>query len=321
MRRRHFTAFIGAAMASPGARAQAKTYKIGFLTLDPTESASVLAKPLEAMGYVAGRNLALDYRSADGDPARLPALAADLVRTSPDVLVAGWGTLAPKALKAATSTVPIVFATAGDPLGAGLVQSLARPGGNVTGMSGQSSELKGKQLQLLLTVLPGQKVVGAVVNPETPYGLLALKETTAAAEKQGVRLEVMEARRPAEFTAARMDSLVAAGATSLMIIEDPMISSIRVAIMAEAARLKLPTITSLEEFIAAGVLMRYGASQAERYRNAASYVDRILKGARPADLPVLQPTKFDLAISKKAAQTIGLAFPPSLLAQADEVIE
>jgi putative ABC transport system substrate-binding protein len=170
-------------------------------------------------------------------------------------------------------------------------------------------------------VQPGQKVVGAVVNPETPYGLLALKETTAAAEKQGVRLEVMEARRPAEFTAARMDSLVAAGATSLMIIEDPMISSIRVAIMAEAARLKLPTITSLEEFIAAGVLMRYGASQAERYRNAASYVDRILKGARPADLPVLQPTKFDLAISKKAAQTIGLAFPPSLLAQADEVIE
>jgi putative ABC transport system substrate-binding protein len=321
MRRRHFTAFIGAAVASPGARAQAKTYKIGFLTLDPTESASVLAKPLEAMGYVVGRNLTLDYRSAEGDPARLPALATDLVRTGPDVLVAGWGTLAPKALKAATSTVPIVFATAGDPLGAGLVQSLARPGGNVTGMSGQSSELKGKQLQLLLTVQPGQKVVGAVVNPETPYGLLALKETTAAAEKQGVRLEVMEARRPAEFTAARMDSLVAAGATSLMIIEDPMISSIRVAIMAEAARLKLPTITSLEEFIAAGVLMRYGASQAERYRNAASYVDRILKGARPADLPVLQPTKFDLAISKKAAQTIGLAFPPSLLAQADEVIE
>ena len=321
MRRRHFTAFIGAAVASPGARAQAKTYKIGFLTLDPTESASVLAKPLEAMGYVVGRNLTLDYRSAEGDPARLPALATDLVRTGPDVLVAGWGTLAPKALKAATSTVPIVFATAGDPLGAGLVQSLARPGGNVTGMSGQSSELKGKQLQLLLTVQPGQKVVGAVVNPETPYGLLALKETTAAAEKQGVRLEVMEARRPAEFTAARMDSLVAAGATSLMIIEDPMISSIRVAIMAEAARLKLPTITSLEEFIAAGVLMRYGASQAERYRNAAAYVDRILKGARPADLPVLQPTKFDLAISKKAAQTIGLAFPPSLLAQADEVIE
>ena len=118
MRRRHFTAFIGAAVASPGARAQAKTYKIGFLTLDPTESASVLAKPLEAMGYVAGRNLALDYRSAEGDPARLPALATDLVRTGPDVLVAGWGTLAPKALKAATSTVPIVFATAGDPLGA-----------------------------------------------------------------------------------------------------------------------------------------------------------------------------------------------------------
>jgi putative ABC transport system substrate-binding protein len=306
---------------SPGVRAQARTYRIGFLTLDGSESASVLAKPLEAMGYVVGRNLALDYRSAEGDPTRLPGLAADLVRTSPDVLVAGWGTLAPKALKAATSTVPIVFATAGDPLGAGLVQSLARPGGNVTGMSGQSSELKGKQLQLLLTVLPGQKVVGAVVNPETPYGLLALKETSAAAEKQGVRLEVMEARRPAEFTAARMDSMVAAGATSLMIIEDPMISSIRVAIIAEAVRLKLPTITSLEEFVAAGILMRYGASQAERYRQAASYVDRILKGARPADLPIQQPTKFDLTISKKAAQAIGLALPPSLLAQADEVIE
>lgn len=309
------------AAASPGARAQARTYRIGFLTLDAAESASVLARPLEAMGYVVGRNLALDYCSAEGDPARLPALAAELVHSNPDVLVAGWGTLAPKALKGATSTVPIVFATAGDPLGAGLVQSLARPGGNVTGMSGQSSELKGKQLQLLLTVLPGQKVVGAIVNPETPYGVLALKETSAAAGKQGVRLEVLEARRPAEFTAARMDSLVTAGATSLMIIEDPMVSSIRNAIMAEAVRLKLPTITSLEEFLAAGVLMRYGASQAERYRNAAAYVDRILKGARPADLPVLQPTKFDLAISKKAATAIGLTLPPSLLAQADEVIE
>ncbi len=310
-----------AAAMSPGARAQARTYRIGFLTLDASEAASVLAGPLEAMGYVVGRNLTLDYRSAEGDPARLPALAAELVRANPDVLVAGWGTLAPKTLKAATSTVPIVFATAGDPLGAGLVQSLARPGGNVTEMSGQSSELKGKQLQLLLSVRPGQKVVGAVVNPETPYGVLALKETSAAAEKQGVRLEVLEARRPAEFTAARMDALVAAGATSLMIIEDPMVSSIRAAIMAEAVRLRLPTVTSLEEFIAAGVLMRYGASQAERYRNAVSYVDRILKGARPADLPVLQPTKFDLAISKKAAQAIGLTLPPSLLAQADEVIE
>jgi putative ABC transport system substrate-binding protein len=308
-------------MASPGARAQAKTYKIGFLTLDPTESASVLAKPLEAMGYVVGRNLELEYRSAEGDPARLPALAEDLVRSHPDVLVAGWGTLAPKALKGATSTLPIVFATVGDPLGAGLVQSLARPGGNVTGMSGQSSELKGKQLQLLLTALPGQKVVGVVVNPETPYGLLALKETSAAAEKQGVRLEVLEARRPAEFTAARMDSLVAAGATSLMIIEDPMVSSIRVAIIAEAVRLKLPTITSLEEFVGAGILMRYGASQTERYRQAASYVDRILKGAQPADLPVQQPAKFELTISKKAAKAIGLTLPPSLLAQADEVIE
>ena len=168
MRRRHFTAFIGAAMASPGARAQAKTHKIGFLTLDPEETTAMLTRPLAALGYAEGRNLVIDYRTAAGDPARLPSLAAELLQARPDILVAGWGTLAPKALKAATQAVPIVFATVGDPLGAGLVESLARPGGNVTGLSGQSSELKGKQLQLLLTALPGQKTVGVLVNPETP---------------------------------------------------------------------------------------------------------------------------------------------------------
>src|SRR5262249_20760043 len=143
-------------------------------------------------GYIDGKNLAFVRRSADGDPARLAAIAEELVHDKPDVLVAGWGTLAPNALKAATSSIPIVFATVGDPIGAGLVQSLAHPGGNVTGLSGQSTEFKSKQLELLLTCVPNQQVVGVLLNPDTPYSALALKQLTAAAERRGVRLEILE---------------------------------------------------------------------------------------------------------------------------------
>src|SRR5262249_30581897 len=158
-------------------------------------------------------------------------LAEELVRAKPDVLVAGWGTLAPKALKEATATVPIVFHTVGDPVGAGLVQSLARPGGNLTGQSGQSTELKAKQLQLLVMAAPGQRVVGVIVNPDTPYSALAMKELSAAADQSGLRLELLQIRKPADLTSAGIDALAAAGATSLFIIEDPLSSSLREAII------------------------------------------------------------------------------------------
>jgi putative ABC transport system substrate-binding protein len=178
MKRRLFTGLLGAtAVTAPlGAPAQGRTYKIGLLMLDTGENAGMLAKPLADLGYIEGKNLLLDTRSAGGDPAKLPPLADELVRAHPDVLVAGFGTLAPKALSAATSSVPIVFTAVGDPVGAGLIRSLAHPGGNVTGRSGQSAELKAKQLQLLLSVAPGRTVVGVLINPDTPYGALSLKQ-------------------------------------------------------------------------------------------------------------------------------------------------
>jgi len=248
-------------------------------------------------------------------------MAEELVRGKPDVLVAGWGTLAPKALRTATATIPIVFATVGDPIGAGLVHTLARPGGNLTGLSGQSTDLKGKQLQLMLTCVPGRRAVGVLLNPDTPYGGLALKELRAAADREGVRLELLEVRRPPEFTAARMDELVMSGATSLFVIEDPLISSLRTNVVEQANRLRLPTMTGLIDYARSGGLMAYGSSQTRSYRRVADYVDKILRGALPSDLPVEQPTKFELVINLKAAKALGLEIPPSVLALADEIIE
>jgi putative ABC transport system substrate-binding protein len=248
-------------------------------------------------------------------------MAEELVRAKPDVLVAGWGTLAPKALKAATATIPIVFVTVGDPIGAGLVQTLGRPGGNVTGLSGQATDLKGKQLQLMLTCVPGQRAVGVLLNPDTPYSALALKELRAAADREGVRLELLEVRSPSEFTAARMDALAASGATSLFVIEDPLTSSIRTNVVEQASRLRLATMTGLIDYVRSGGLMAYGPSQTRNYRRVADYVDKILRGALPTDLPVEQPTKFELVINLKAARALRLEIPPSVLALADEIIE
>ena len=312
---------VGAAVQEPLAtHAQSRVYRVGFLSLEPSEDAALLAKPLRDLGYVEGKNLSLVHRSAGGDPARLAALAGELVQTKPDVLVAGWGTLAPKALKAATATIPIVFNAVGDPVGAGLVQSLARPGGNVTGQSGQSTELKAKQLQLLLMAVPGQRVIGVIVNPDTPYSALAMKELKAAADQAGIRLELLEIRKPADFTSARVDALAATGATSLFVIEDPLTSSLRDTIIDQANRVRLPAVTGLLDFAPAGALMTYGADLRD-YRRTAQYVDRILKGANPADLPVEQPTTFRLIVNLKTAKALGLTLPPSMLASADEVIE
>ena len=324
MKRREF---IGLVVGVTGActfaaRAQSKKYRVAMLTLEQGEDTSQFSGPLRELGYVEGKNLIFEHRSAEGDPGRLAALAEELVQAKPDVLVAGWGTLAPKALKSATSTIPIVFATVGDPIGAGLVQNLARPGGNLTGLSGQSTEFKSKQLQLLLTCVPNQRVVGVLLNPDTPYSGLALKELEAAANREGVRFEVLEVRKPAEFTTVRMEGLIASGATSLFVIEDPLTSSLRMAIVDQANRLRLPTMTGVIEFVLAGALMMYGpGSRRDRYRKAAEYVDKILKGANPRDLPVEQPTKFRLVINLKTASTLGVMIPPSVLAIADEVIE
>jgi putative tryptophan/tyrosine transport system substrate-binding protein len=322
MKRREFFTLVGGAATLPlAARAQSRIYRVAFLTLEPDENAALLIGPLRELGYVEGGNLAVTHRSAQGDPGRLAALAEELVRGSPDVLVAGWGTLAPGALKAATASIPIVFATVGDPIASGFVQSLARPGGNMTGQSGLGVDIKGKQLQLLLKSVPGQRVVGVLLNPDTPFSAQALAELRSAANHDGIRLELLEVRKPDEFTALRMDALVASGATSLFIVDDPLLITMRGAVMDQTTRLRLPSISSFRDYALAGALMAYGVPPNERYRRTAWYVDKVLKGAKPSDLPVEQPTKFQLVINLKTARTIGLTVPPSVLALADEVIE
>ena len=191
----------------------------------------------------------------------------------------------------------------------------------MTGLSGQATELKGKQLQLLLTCVPGQRAVGVLLNPDTPYSALALKELRVAADREGIRLELLEVRRPPEFTAARMDTLVASGATSLFVIEDPLTANLRAAVLDQASRLRLPTMSGGAGYVRSGGLMTYGSSPRDVYRRAAEYVDKILKGTTPSELPVEQPTKFQLVINLKTAKALGLVIPPSLLAIADEVIE
>jgi putative ABC transport system substrate-binding protein len=325
MRRREFTIYWGTAVLcgflASEARAQAKSSRVAFLTLEPGEDASRLLMPLRDLGYVEGVNLSFAYRSAEGDPTRLRKLADELVRSEPDVLVAGFGTLTAKAAKEATATTPIVFTTVGDPVGASIVQSLARPEANVTGFSGQAAELKGKQLQLLKEIAPGQQVIGVLLNPDTPYTPLALRQLQAAADADGTRLEVLVARTPGDFSSAKMKTLVAAGATSLFVFEDPLTIVIRDKVVEMATRLGLPTMAGQTDYVVAGALISYGTDREHYYRRAADYVDKILKGAHPGDLPVEQPTKFELAINLKTAKALGLTVPPAILAAADEVIE
>jgi putative ABC transport system substrate-binding protein len=323
MNRREFAtlAMLAAIVQSSDAHAESRIFKVALLTLDSSETADQLKGPLAQLGYVEGRNLAFIHRTADNDAARLGAIAEELVRERPDVMVAGFGTLVPKALMAATHDIPIVFSTVGDPVGAGLVQSLSYPGGNVTGFSGQSTEFKGKQLELLLDCLPGENVVGVLLNPDTPYTGLALKQLEVAADKRGVKLVLLRVRRPTEFTAREMDLLAVRGATSLFIIEDPLISVIRSDVIEQARRLRLPTITGLSEYARDGGLMSYGVDRTDLYRRTAGYVDRILKGAKPGDLPVEQPTKFRLILNLKTAKAFNLTLPPSILVAAEEVIE
>jgi putative ABC transport system substrate-binding protein len=275
---------------------------------------------LRELGYSEGGNMTLDYRSAEGHPERLAALAAELIDGRPDVLVAGFGTLAARAAKTATSTVPVVFVTVGDPLGAGIVASLARPGGNVTGLTDQARDVQGKRLQLLLELLTDKREIAALLNPQTPFSRLALEEAQSAADQAHVHLQVLEATT-AEAIVERIEVAAKTAAAGLLILEDPLIYSIRGKIAELAVRLHLPAIFVYRDSAEAGGLIAYGPDRRHIYRRAAEYVDRILKGTRPADLPVEQPTKFELVINLRTARALGIQIPPTLLALADEVIE
>jgi ABC-type uncharacterized transport system substrate-binding protein len=326
IRRRQFMTLLGGAAAWPlVARAQqpAKSYRVGFLALIPGEDTTLMKPLLERLhelGYSERTNMTFMYRSAEGDPERLAPLASELVQDNPDVLVAGFGTLAARAAKAATKTIPVVFTTVGDPLGAGIVASLSRPGGNVTGLTDQARDVQGKRLQLLLEVVPDKHEVAVLLNPDTPYSRLALEEAKAAAEYGHIRLQVLEART-ADEVAQRIEQAAGATAAGLLIFEDPLIYSVRGRVADLATRFRLPAMYVYKDSAEAGGLMAYGPDRGRIYRRAAEYVDKILKGTKPSDLAVEQPTQFTFIINLKAARAIGIEVPPTLLAVADEVIE
>ena len=300
-----------------------KSYRVAYLALFPDED-KTLAKPflerLQELGYYDGKNIALMYRSADGHPERLPQLATELVQAKPDKLVTGFGTLAAKAAKGATSTVPVVFTMVGDPVGAGLIVSMGRPGANITGFSDLASELATKRLQLLQNLIVGKKLIAVLGNPDTPATGLALKQVEAAAAANRQPIAMFEARTLEEVSAS-IRAAIKSGAAGLMTLDDPLLISAKQQIIKLMAIARLPAIYGVRDFVEANGLMSYSMDRLQVSRRAADYVDRILKGAAPADLPVEQPTKFELIINLKTAKALGIAIPSSLLAIADEVIE
>jgi putative tryptophan/tyrosine transport system substrate-binding protein len=317
---------IGAAtvIAWPlAARAQQKTMPvIGFLhfaSSGPLYAYEVTAfqQGLSESGYVEGKNVAIEYRWADGHYDRLPALAADLVGRKVDLIAAGGGPSA-LAAKSATSTIPIVFASGDDPVGNGLVTSLARPGGNVTGTSFIGIELTPKLLDLMSELVPQARVIALLVNPNNPNAERNIGEAREAARARGVQLPVVKAGSESEIDAT-FASLAQLQAGALVIAADPFFSSRRDQLVAVASRYAMPMISGGAP--AAGGLINYGASLTAAYRQAGVYAGRILKGDKPTDLPVVEPTKFELIINLKTAKALGLIVPRSLLARADEVIE
>jgi putative tryptophan/tyrosine transport system substrate-binding protein len=325
MRRREFIAGLcGGPQAAPVRAQLAVRYRIGYLALARGEDATLMRPFVERLrerGLVQGENLTILYRSAEGRPEKLPELARELVESRPDVLVAGQGTLAALAAKEATKSIPVVFLIAADPVGAGLVASLARPGGNVTGMSGQVTELSGKRLQLVQEVMPGAKVVAVLLNPTNqPYSTLMLHELRLASAAAHVELKILEMWVPSQLS----DLLKVASdarAAALIVTEDPVIFSIQRELVNLALRYQLPTLFPDRSFAQLGGLMSYGPERRSIFRRAAEQVEKLLKGAKPADLAVEQPTVFELVLNRKTADALGLTIPPSLLARADEVIE
>lgn len=327
MRRRDFIALGGAATAWPcAARAQPKTQPvIGFLhsgSADGAEgSVAAFREGLRDAGYVEGQNLTIEYRWAENQYDRLPALAAELVARRVDVIATGGVTIGPVAVKNATSTIPIVFTVGGDPIEAGLVASLNSRSGNVTGATFIGSQLGPKRLELLLEMVPSAKSIGWLSNPGNIHNVTG--EGTgvdAAAHALGLQLHIVNARSSSDLETA-FPTLVQNGVGALILGNDALFNNRIEQLVALASRHAIPTIYFLREFVAAGGLMSYGASLTNAYRQAGNYVGRILKGAKPAALPVVRPTRFELVINLKTAKTLGLTAPPTLLALADEVIE
>jgi putative ABC transport system substrate-binding protein len=325
MRRREFITLLGGAAAWPvAAHAQQSAPVIGYLNgASAAEFPHLLAafrKGLSETAYVEGRNVTIEYRYADGQYDRLPALAADLVARKVSVVVATAGTPTIRAAKAATSTIPIVFVIGGDPVKSGIVASLSRPGGNITGMTLFGIELATKRLGLLLELVPAATVIGVLANPNNPITEPQLIDLQAAARTLGRQLLVLKASAENDF-AAVSTAIDQQHIDALVVAADPFLDDRRAQIVSVAARQKVPACYVRHEFVREGGLISYGADVPDAFRQAGVYTGRVLKGDKPADLPVMQPSKFELAINLKAAKALGLTVPATLLTRADEVIE
>jgi putative tryptophan/tyrosine transport system substrate-binding protein len=323
--RRKLLLLLGGAMTAPRTvRAQQKaTAVIGLLgSIGPiAPQVAAFRQGLSEAGYIEGQNLAIEYRWAEGHYDRLPALAADLVSRKVDLIVATGGDVSALAAKSATSTIPIVFTAIGrDPVGLGLIASLARPGGNVTGFSGLTIELNPKRVELLSELVPQARVIALLVNPNNPTTERVVRDVQEAAGAKGAQLQVLKAGSESEIDAA-FASLVQLHAAALVVAGDSFFTSRRDQLTALAARHAVSAIYNSREFAVAGGLISYGTSLTGIWRQTGIYAGRILKGEKPADLPVQQPTTFELVVNLNTAKALGLTVPPSILARADEVIE
>ena len=323
-RREFITLLCGAAVAWPlAARAQqpGRLPTIGFLGASTSSNWShwtaAFVQRLRELGWIEGRTVAIEYRWAEGRSERFTAIAAEFVRLKVDVILSVGSAAA--VAKQATSTIPIVFALAADPVGSGLVASLARPGGNLTGLSILSSELAGKRIELLREVLPGLRRLAIIGNIGSVSSVLEIAEAQAAARKLGLDVDVLEIRS-AEEIAPAFGSLKS-DVQALYVCPDPLVNANHARINTLALGARLPTIQPFRDYLGAGGFMSYGANNADLFRRAGDYVDKILRGAKPGDLPVEQPTKFDLVINLTTAKALGLTIPESFLLRADEVIE
>ena len=283
---------------------------------DPVVEA--LRQGLRDWGYVEGRNIKIEFRTTRNDADRLPGLAGELVQLKVDVIVANI-TVATQAVKHATSTIPIVMAIVADPVGSGLVASLAHPGGNVTGFSLMTAELSAKRLQLLKETIPRLTRVAVLWNPATPFHAKVIEDLKAAAPSLSIELSFVGVRTPEEFDAA-FSAVSRARVQALYLLESPLFYVHRMTLAKLASKARLPAISGQRDFADAGGLVSYGANYGDLFRRSAGYVDKILKGAKPADLPIEQPTKFELVVNLKTAKALGITIPQSILLQADEVI-
>jgi putative ABC transport system substrate-binding protein len=327
MRRREFFGVLGGAAAAwplgTGAQSTSRVPQIGFLGNSTAALEANLVGPfrdgLRDLGYIEGQNISIEYRWAEGNYERFPALIRELIALKVDVMVTA-GTPATLAVKKTATSIPLVMAAVGDPVGTGIVASLARPGGNITGLSGMAPDLEGKRLELLREFVPGLSRVGVFWNPANAFNPTAMAQARAAAEVLRIELLPLAVRTTEELDDA-LAAIVKERPGALIIFADRIFLHNRVRMMEFAAKNRLPSVNAYRELVEAGGLMSFGPSYEDMHRRAAIYVDKILKGAKPGDLPIEQPTKFVLLVNLKVAKALGLEVPPTVLVRADEVIE